>query len=102
MKSNPLVGATTELLLVKFNEVFLAPLPLRVVIRITPFAALDPYTDADVASFNTEIVSTSLILILLISTSGIPSTTINGLALLTVPKPLIIKLASLLPAIPDD
>ena len=102
MKSWPLVGATTELLLVKFREVFFAPFPLRVVMRITPFAALDPYTEADVASFNTEMDSTSLRLILLISTSGIPSTTINGLALLTVPRPLMIRLASLFPAIPED
>src|SRR5215204_1394778 len=88
-------------LLVKLIEVFLEPLPDFVVIRITPLAALDPYTEAEVASFNTENVSISFKLIRLMSTSGIPSTTISGLALLTVPNPRISKEASFLPAIPE-
>src|SRR5665648_130464 len=47
-------------------------------------------------------LSTSFILILLISTSGIPSTTTNGEEEFTVPNPRMIILALSLPAIPDD
>ena len=83
-------------------DVFFIPLPDLVVIRITPLAALEPYTADEVASFKTETDSISLTLIRSISISGIPSTTIRGLALLTVPRPLIKRLAPFLPAIPED
>src|SRR3546814_12077024 len=44
-----------------------------VVTNITPEAALEPYIDADAASFNTEILSISLGLMELISSIGTPS-----------------------------
>src|SRR5690606_33049918 len=79
---------------------FSCPLPDLVVTRITPLAALELYTEDEVASFNTEMLSMSCMLIWLMSTSGIPSTTMRGLLLLTVPKPRMTRLAWLLPAIP--
>ncbi len=97
-----MVGTSSAALVVKFMDVFLVPLPDFVVMSITPLAALDPYTDEEVASFNTEIVSISFTFTLLMSTSGIPSTTTSGLLLLDVPNPLMSKTAPFLPAIPVD
>ncbi|MNE30586.1 hypothetical protein D3C87_1382330 [compost metagenome] len=91
-----IVELTEALILVPW-----APFPDFVVMRITPFAPREPYTAAEAASFKTETLSTSFILIRLILTSGIPSTTISGLASFTVPKPRINNVALLFPAIPE-
>ncbi len=62
--------------------------PRLVVIRITPLAALEPYIDAEAASFRTDMFSISLTSRPSIEPSR-PSTKIRGFALLSVPIPLI-------------
>ncbi len=57
------------------------------VIRITPFAALDPYIEADAASFNTDIFSISSGFTFEMSLST-PSTITKGAELVKVPCPL--------------
>ena len=70
-------------------------LPLLVVSKITPLAALEPYRAVAVASFNTVVDSMSEGSIPLKSEpKGIPSTTYSGARLeFTEPKPRILMLA---------
>ncbi|MNM94407.1 hypothetical protein D3C81_1068090 [compost metagenome] len=89
------------MLALKEIAVLLFLLPDFVVINTTPLAALEPYTAAEEASFSTVTLSISFTFTRFILTSGIPSTTISGPALLTVPNPRIKRSAALFPAIPE-
>ena len=70
----------------------LPDLPFLVVIKITPFAALDPYSEVEAASFNTFTEAISFGLMEAIFPLKItPSTTYNGeLDAFTEEKPLIL------------
>ena len=74
--------------------------PLFVLTTITPFAALEPYMEAEAASLSTDIDSISWGLRLL-RLPSIPSTITRGAPLLRVPTPLILIKSLSLPGSPE-
>ena len=78
----------------------LPALPLLVVIKITPLAALTPNTAAEAGSFNKVTVSISLGSNCEKSPLGIPSITTNGELSPVVLTPLIKRLEPSLPGSP--
>src|SRR5699024_1162616 len=75
----------------------LSPPPLLVVIKITPLAALDPYNDAEAASFNTDmsLISSGLNAENSAAEAGIPSIIYIGDGLSKFVRPLTVMPASL-------
>ncbi|MNE17241.1 hypothetical protein D3C80_1102150 [compost metagenome] len=71
-----------------------------VVTNITPFAAREPYIAADDASFNTDMLSTSLGLTSF-SAPGTPSMTTRGEASFIVPLPRINRSNPSAPGLPE-
>ena len=81
---------------------FPSAFPFFVLTNTTPFAACEPYIEADAASFKTEILSISAGFTTSIFGEITPSIKIRGEVLFNVPSPRMVICAPSAPAIPDD